>query len=69
VLDVQLKLVAALKARGAAGATLDQLASAAASGDDETAFKILEHLAANVGSGVAKSPGKTPFDAVYRWVG
>jgi len=69
VLDLQHKLVAALKALGSAGATAEQLASDAAPGEDETAFKILEHLAANVGSGVAKSPGKTPFDAVYRWVG
>lgn len=68
VLDVQLKLVAALKARGKTGATAEQLASEAAEGDDETAFKILEHLAANPGRGIAKAPGKTPFDAVYRWV-
>jgi glucose-6-phosphate isomerase len=67
VLDLQRKLVAALKARGGAGATLEQLAPAA--GEEETAFKILEHLAANVGRGVAKTQGKTPFDAVYRWEG
>ena len=69
VLELQRKLVAALKARGGAGATLDQLAAAEAPGEEETAFKILEHLAANVGRGIARSPGKTPFDAVYRWVG
>jgi glucose-6-phosphate isomerase len=68
VLDLQRKLVAALKASGDAGATLDQLASDAAPGEEETALKILEHLAANAGRGVAKTPGKTPFDAVYRWV-
>ena len=69
VLDVQLKIVDALHARGSAGATAEQLALAVAPGDDETVFKILEHLVANSGRGVAKTPGKTPFDAVYRWVG
>jgi len=69
VLDIQRRLVAALKATGDKGATLEQLSSAAAPGEEETAFKILEHLAANEGRGVAKTPGKTPFDAVYRWVG
>jgi glucose-6-phosphate isomerase len=68
VLELQGKLLDALRSRGAAGATVDQLASAVAKGDDEIAFKILEHLAANPGRGVSKSPGKTPFDAVYRWV-
>jgi glucose-6-phosphate isomerase len=67
VLELQRKLVSALKARGDAGATLNQLAEAA--GNEETAFKILEHLADNAGTGIAKSVGKTPFDAVYRWVG
>jgi glucose-6-phosphate isomerase len=69
VLDVQLKIVEALQARGSAGASVEQLASSVAPGEDETVFKILEHLVANPGRGVAKAPGKTPFDAVYRWVG
>ena len=70
VLDLQRKLVDALKARGAAGATCEQLASAAGStADAETAFKILEHLAANSGRGIAKKPGPTAFDATYFWVG
>ena len=30
---------------------------------------ILEHLAANPARGIARTPGKTPFDAVYKWVG
>jgi glucose-6-phosphate isomerase len=67
VLELQRKIVSALKASGEAGATVEQLA--AGLGDDETAFAILEHLAANPGRGVARTPGKTPFDAVYRWVG
>jgi glucose-6-phosphate isomerase len=69
VLDLQQKVVGALKSLGDAGATCEQLASAAAPGEDETAFAILEHLAANPGRGVVKTRGKTPFDAVYRWVG
>ena len=69
VLELQHKLVAALKARGHAGATAEQLAAAAAPGEDETAFAILEHLAANPARGIARTPGKTPFDAVYKWVG
>ena len=48
---------------------VEELGSVAAIGDDELTFKVLEHLSANPGRGVAKTPGKTPFDAVYRWVG
>ena len=67
VLALQSKLVAALAARGAAGGTVEQLAADAGSPDEaETAFKILEHLAANPGRGVVKTAGKTPFDATYR---
>ena len=33
----------------------------------ETAFKILEHLAANPGRGIERAPGATPFDAIYRY--
>jgi len=67
VLALQSKLVAALAARGAAGGTVEQLAADAGSPDEaETAFKILEHLAANPGRGVVKTAGKTPFDAIYR---
>ena len=59
----------ALQSRGGTAASVEELASVAAIGDDELAFKVLEHLAANPGRGIAKTPGKTPFDAVYRWVG
>ena len=69
VLELQGKLVAALKAKGGAGATCEQLAAALAPDEAETTLKILEHLAANLGRGVAKTPGTTPFDALYRWVG
>jgi len=32
----------------------------------ESVFKICEHLAANPWTGVAKTPGKTPFESQYR---
>ena len=67
VLDLQAKLVAALAARGQAGGTAEALAADAGAADEvETAFVILEHLAANPSRGVGKVPGETPFDAVYR---
>ncbi|HJQ97254.1 MAG TPA: glucose-6-phosphate isomerase [Candidatus Polarisedimenticolaceae bacterium] len=67
VLALQAKLVAALAARGQAGATAEALAADAGAADEvETAFVILEHLAANPSRGVGKVPGATPFDAVYR---
>ena len=67
VLELQRKVVAAMKASGEAGATLEQLLALV--GEDETVFAILEHLAANPSRGVLRTPGTTPFDAVYRWVG
>jgi glucose-6-phosphate isomerase len=58
--------VAALRERGAAGATCEELAVAAGAADEaETVFHLLERLAANPERGVAKRPGPTPFDAVY----
>jgi len=66
VLDLQRKVVAALRERGAAGATCEELAVAAGAADEaETVFHLLERLAANPERGVAKRPGPTPFDAVY----
>jgi glucose-6-phosphate isomerase len=69
VLALQRTLVSALKARGEAGATCEQLASNTAADDAGTVFAILEHLAASAGRGVVKIPGATAFDAVYRWTG
>jgi glucose-6-phosphate isomerase len=66
VLDLQRKVVAALRERGAAGATCEELAAAAGAPDEaETVFHVLERLAANPDRGVEKRPGATPFDAVY----
>jgi glucose-6-phosphate isomerase len=66
VLDLQRALLRALVERGGRGGTCTELAGTAGSDDVETAFLILEHLAANPGSGVARTPGPIPFDAVYR---
>jgi glucose-6-phosphate isomerase len=66
VLDLQRKVVAALRDRGTAGATCEEVAAAAGAPDEvETVFHVLEHLAANPSRGVARRPGRTPFDAVY----
>jgi len=66
VLELQRKLVAALAARGAAGATCEELAAAAGAPDEvETLFHLLERLSANPERGVTKRPGATPFDAIY----
>jgi glucose-6-phosphate isomerase len=66
ILDLQRKVVAALRGRGAAGGTCEELAAAAdAPAEAETVFHVLEHLAANPDRGVVKRPGATPFDAVY----
>ena len=66
ILDLQKRVLAALTERGAEGATCEELAAAAGSPDDvETAFHLLERLAANAERGVARRDGATPFDAVY----
>jgi len=66
VLDLQRKLLAALRERGARGATCEELAAAAGVPDEsETVFHLLERLAANPERGVTKRPGVTPFDGSY----
>jgi len=66
VLDLQRRVVAALRARGPAGGTCEDIAAAAGAPDEvETVFHVLERLAANPGRGVARRSGATPFDAVY----
>jgi glucose-6-phosphate isomerase len=68
VLELQRKLMEQLRERGDEGATCDQLAELVGEPDRvETAFKILEHFAANPGRGIVRVPGSTPFDAVYRY--
>jgi glucose-6-phosphate isomerase len=66
VLALQRKVVAALRERGPAGATCEELAFTAGAPDEaETVFHVLERLAANPSRGVVRRPGPTPFDAVY----
>jgi len=66
VLDLQRKVVAALRERGAAGGTCAELAAAAGAPEEvETVFHLLERLSANPDRGVERRPGATPFDAVY----
>jgi len=70
VLDLQARLLAELGNRGEAGGTCEELASGLGSPDEvETVFRILEHLAANPGRGVVKSPGGSTFDATYQFRG
>jgi glucose-6-phosphate isomerase len=68
ILELQRALLAALRERGEDGGTCEELAEAAGEPDRvETAFMILEHLAANPSRGIVRTPGTTPFDAVYRY--
>ena len=64
MLTLQHQVVAALTAEPRAA---DQIAAAAGQPDQaETAFKILEHLAANPGRGVARTGGRAPRDARFQ---
>lgn len=68
VLELQRALGPALDAAGPDGATAEELARAAGRPDDaETAFHVLERLAANPGRGVRRRPGPAgrPWDARY----
>ena len=66
VLDLQRKVVAALRERGAEGGTCEDLAAAAGAPDEaETVFHVLERLAANPDRGIGRRAGTSPFDAVY----
>jgi glucose-6-phosphate isomerase len=67
VLDVQAKVMAALRAAPGRELTLDEIAAAAGDADVETVFCILRHLAANPERGVARRvpDGTSVVDAVY----
>jgi glucose-6-phosphate isomerase len=62
VIALQQRLVAALRASPGKALTAEALA-AQVGGEPETAFKILEHLAAN--GAVRKTPGSSWFDSTY----
>lgn len=67
VLDVQRRLIEALRERGARGATCEELAEQiGAPEESETAFHLLERLAANPERGIRREGSGEPFDAIYR---
>lgn len=67
VIALKLKVVAALKAAGDKGLSVEQLAQdIGATEQTELVFKILEHLAANKSSGVKKRVKRSWSEAVYR---
>jgi len=67
VLALQGALMRALAEQGAKAATCEELAAAAGAPDEvETAFMILQRLAANPVRGLERQDGTTVFDARYR---
>ena len=62
VLEIQRRVVAAL-AEGPG--TAEGLAKRIGEEDVETVFHVLEHLAANPERGIARTPGRTPFEGTY----
>lgn len=66
VLELQRKVLAALAARGEAGAGCEELAAAAGAPEEaETVFHVLERLAANPERGVLRRAGALAWDARY----
>ena len=66
VLTLQRKLLTALTERGGDAATCAELVEAADVADEiESAFMVLERLAANPARGVVRRSGPTVFDARY----
>jgi glucose-6-phosphate isomerase len=67
VLELQRKLLAHLSTKKGTASTVEELAAAVGAADDaETAFKVLEHLAANPDHGVTRAGGApTPFEARF----
>jgi glucose-6-phosphate isomerase len=67
VLELQHKLLSALKEAKSRGRTAEELAAdISAPGDVESVFHVLEHLASNTDHGVRRTEGKTVHDATYR---
>ena len=68
VITLKLKMAAALQAAHGREFTAETLAAQIGSPDKaEIVFKVLEHMAANPGSKVAKSVRKPWFDSTYAW--
>jgi glucose-6-phosphate isomerase len=64
VLDAQRALLAAMRAETGTFRTAEEWAKTARAGG-ETAWKVLEHLAANPDHGVQRRPGADPFASTY----
>ena len=64
VLDAQRALLAAMRTESGSSRTAEDWAKKAGVGA-ETAWKVLEHLAANPDHGVRRRPGEDPFSASY----
>ncbi|HTL69194.1 MAG TPA: glucose-6-phosphate isomerase [Lacunisphaera sp.] len=68
VIALRRKVADILGAGPAKEFTADQLAAALGqAGATEMVFKILEHLAANPGNHIAKTPRKPWYESTYRW--
>ena len=66
VLDLQRRLLRVLAERKGGGTAEELAAAAGAPAEVETAYHVLEHLAANPGRGVGRIPGATTFAATFR---
>jgi glucose-6-phosphate isomerase len=70
VITLKLKIAAALRAAPGTTFTAEALAAKLGAPDQtELVFKVLEHLAANPGSKVAKAAAKQWSDSTYAWQG
>ena len=66
VISLEIKILEHLKkSRGTKKTARDIALDIAATGSQETIFKICEHLVANPERGLRKSPGKTIFESTY----
>ena len=65
VLDLQRKVLAALRERGKAGARRGAGRGGRGPGRGGDGVQVLEQLFANTAHGVARRAGPTPFDALY----
>jgi glucose-6-phosphate isomerase len=69
VIALRARVLAALKETGRAHTAEDLAAHLGAPAQTEHVFKLLEHLAANRGSGVKKSARRPWFNSTYQWQG
>jgi glucose-6-phosphate isomerase len=65
IIALQLKIIEMLRQKQTP-MTVGEIAAAIRSRESETVFKICEHLSANPGRNLQKTPGKTAFDATYQ---